>query len=94
MIGSGIGAAVAIVGYSVAVAMAAKDGAGNGIEVSSRTGGTMLTIIVGLALTSGAAWIVQTANRESARTDLPPVLIEAIERSASRIAEAVVPRPP
>lgn len=89
MIGSGIGAALAAAGYAVAVAMAGKDGAGHGIEVSSRTGGTMLTVIVGLSLTSGAAWIVQTANRESARRDVHPVLIDAIEASSAVLAAAI-----
>lgn len=85
MIGSGVAAAIIATGYTVAVLTANQAG----LQVSSRSGGIAVCAVLGFTLLSAVGWLVQAANRNSARRDLPPVLATAIEQSSRAIAEAV-----
>lgn len=89
MIGSGLVATAVTVGYTVALVMARQDGLGEGIEVSARASGIAVCAILGLALLSGVAWIAQTANRESAKRDIAPVVVETLTANTDVLAAAV-----
>lgn len=88
MIGSGTAAAFITVGIIVAASMAGLEG----IELSSWVGFVALAAILGLGLMSGIAWLIQAANRESIRRDLPPVLAATFRGSAEYIADEVAQR--
>lgn len=85
MIGSGIAAACISAGFIVAASMAGLED----VELSTRVGSVALTAILGLGMMSGTAWLVQAANRESIRRDLPPILAATFRGGAEVIAEEV-----
>lgn len=85
MIGTGIGSACVAVGYIVAASMAGLED----VELSTRVGSVALTVILGLGMMSGTAWLVQASNRDSIRRDLPPILAATFRANAEVIAEEV-----
>lgn len=88
MVGSGIAAALITVGIIVAASMAGLED----IQLSSWVGFVALAAILGLGLISGTAWLIQTANRDAIRRDLPPILAATFHGSAEVIAEEVAAR--